>query len=144
MFEWRYLALLWQFVWGFPQTIAGLAIRLTLRGKQRCYGYRSALVSEWPLDSGLALGPFVFVPQGSHPALLVHEYGHVIQSLALGPLYLPAIVLPSMMWAGLPQCQRFRDKHEYSYYRLYPERWANILAKRVTHEKPIGWYDRKR
>ena len=33
--------------------------------------------------------------------LLVHEYGHTIQSLILGPLYLVLIGIPSTLWGFL-------------------------------------------
>lgn len=139
------LARAWQVVWGLPQTAVGLALFLCLWGRvRRRRSFRSAVVSEWPLDAGLSLGLFVFVPHGCPRALLLHEYGHTLQSLLLGPLYLPVIVVPSLVWAGLPACRRFRARRAYSYYRLYPERWANVLVRRTTGEVPIGWYDRGR
>lgn len=61
----------------------------------------------------------------------------------LGPLYLLVIGLPSLIWAGLPAFERFRVRKGYSYYRLFPERWANLLARRVTGERPMGWYDKR-
>lgn len=33
--------------------------------------------------------------------LLVHEYGHTIQSMILGPLYLIVIGIPSTLWGFL-------------------------------------------
>lgn len=138
----RYLlARMWQVVWGLPQTMAGLALFLGLRRPHGRYGYRSAVVSEWGLSSGLSLGMFIFVPRNCPRSLVAHEYGHTLQSLMLGPLYLPLIVLPSLVWAGLPALERMRRNKGYSYYRFYPERWANRLTRRVTGERPIGWYD---
>ena len=136
------LAQAWQGGWGPPQTLGGLLLFLALRGPRRRGAFRSAVVTEWDLDEGLSLGMFVFVPHDCPRALLVHEYGHTLQSLRLGPLYLPVVVLPSLVWAGLPACRRFRARHNYSYYRFFPERWANLLTRRTTGETPMGWYER--
>lgn len=130
-----------QMLWGMPQNVAGAAMYACLFRGRRHYGYRSAFVTEWSLYSGLSLGMFIFVPQGSPRSLVVHEYGHTLQSLVLGPLYVPAIVVPSMIWAGAPRLRRYRSSRSYSYYRFYCERWANLLAKRMTGEVPEGWYD---
>lgn len=136
----RALALLWQFMWGLPQNMVGGVLYACLFPKHRHGTYRTAFVTEWSLDSGLSLGAFIFAPQGMNKALVVHEYGHTLQSLLLGPFYVPMIVVPSLVWAGLPACTRFRERRHYSYYRFFCERWANRLARRVTRERPIGWY----
>ena len=138
----RRLVRLWQVVWGFPQTFVGFVLFLVLRGPRRRYAFRSAVVTEWSLDSGLCLGMLIFVPRACPQALLLHEYGHTLQSMLLGPLYLPVIVAPSLVWAGVPALYRYRRSHAYSYYRFYTERWANRLSRRVTGEKPEGWYER--
>lgn len=135
------LARVWQVVWGLPQTLVGLVLFCALRGSRQRYGYRSAVVVEWALDAGLSLGLFVFVPRGCPRALVAHEYGHTLQSLILGPLYLPLIVLPSLVWAGTPHLERMRTRRHYSYYRFLPERWANRISRRVTGEVPLGWYE---
>ena len=131
-----------QVLWGLPQNVVGAALygRL-LRGRHH-YAYRSAFVTEWALDAGLSLGMFIFVPRHSPRSLVVHVYGHTLQSLILGLFYLPAIVVPSMIWAGTPRLRRYRSSHDYSYYRFYCERWANVIARRVTRETPVGWYER--
>ena len=138
------LARVWQVVWGLPQTVVGLVLFLALRGPRRCHAYRAAVVTRWRLHSGLCLGMFIFVPEVCSRSLLAHEYGHTLQSMLLGPLYLPAIVLPSLVWAGTPQLRRYRSAHAFSYYRFYTERWANLLSKRVTGDLPEGWYPRRR
>lgn len=126
-----------QLTWGFPQTIAGAVVRLFAKGSSAAK-FRTALVYEWSLESGLSLGPFVFVPVRCSQQLLVHEYGHTIQSLLLGPLYVPLVVVPSLVWAGLPWLHRWRKARHISYYALPIERWANWLGERVTGEKSMG------
>lgn len=134
---------MWQMLWGLPQNLVGAVMYAGLLRGHGHYTYRSALVTEWALASGLSLGMFVFVPRSCPRSLLVHEYGHTLQSLILGPLYLLVIVVPSLVWAGTPRLQRYRSSRRYSYYRFYCERWANLLAKRVTGEVPEGWYPKR-
>ena len=55
-----------------------------------------------------------------------HEYGHTIQSNFLGPLFLIIIGLPSIIWAGC--FDRYRRKHNISYYQFYTEKWADALG----------------
>ena len=70
--------------------------------------------------------------------LLVHEYGHTIQSLVLGPLYLVIIGLPSVVWMNVPALSRWRARTGTSYYAFYTERWANTLGERVLGEPSVG------
>jgi len=145
----RALYLLVQCTWGLLQTAAGMAVFLRFR-KHRHYCFHGAVVTEYPLDASLSLGLFVFL--SDHPSvdrsgqiphrdiprrLLVHEYGHTIQSLLLGPLYLPVIGLPSALWANLPCCRR-KWMGKASYFRFFTERSANYLGERVTKEPSMG------
>jgi len=58
--------------------------------------------------------------------------GHTVQSVILGPLFLPVIGLPSLLWAGLPVFRKYRERRSVSYYWLYTERWANFLGERTV------------
>ena len=142
----RAIARIWLVLWGLPQTVVGLVMCCALHrgGPHRQFSYRAAIVTEWRLQSGLSLGMFVFAPQGCPQSLLAHEYGHTLQSMLLGPLYLPVIVVPSLVWAGMPTLDRMRARRGYSYYRFYTERWANLLVRRVTGVEPEGWYPTRR
>lgn len=124
--------------WGLPQTLAGAAAFAVLGQRCQRYAFRSAVVSEWGLRRGLSLGPFIFVPRRPMRRLLVHEYGHSVQALILGPLYLPLIVLPSLLWAGVPAFERMRRRRSVSYYAFFTERWASSLGERVCRE-PSLW-----
>lgn len=137
------LARLLHVTWGLPQTIVGAATFAVMGRHRKRYAYRSAVVTEWRLGRGLSLGPFIFVPDNCPRNLVVHEYGHTVQALILGPLYLPAIVVPSLVWAGTPRLERRRVQRHVSYYSFYTERWANQLAWRVTREFPVGWHPRR-
>ncbi len=139
------LYLLVQCSWGLLQTAAGGALFLRYRRCPR-FRYHGAVVTRYPLGSSLSLGLFIFVSdhppgdrRGQIPSaeipqrLLVHEYGHTVQSLILGPLYLPLIGLPSVLWAQLPRCQR-KWRGDVSYFSFLPERTANHLGEWVTKE----------
>lgn len=124
-----------QWTWGFLQTFCGFLVYLTQR-KHPHYGFHGAVVTNWHGHGGsLSLGMFIFLdidnprPQTSYEnKLLVHEYGHTIQSLFLGPLYLLVVGLPSFIWASC--FGKYRTRKHRSYYSFYPEKWANRLGAR--------------
>lgn len=121
--------------WGQPQTLIGLIVFLfikTIKHKSspRTIYHNGAIITElkghW---GGITLGMFVFVDRMSEgdkaysDEIVLHEYGHTLQSLALGPLWSFVIGLPSLIWAGF--FGKWREKHNKSYYWFYPEAWAN-------------------
>ncbi len=131
----RILFVLLQCTWGAPQTLAGLAVWLW--GRARAWprrGYRGAAASAWGGCSGMSLGLFVFVPGFADARLLRHEYGHCLQSLVLGPLYLPVVALPSAVWYNLPALRRLRREKGLDYYAFYTERWADAWAARLPKD----------
>ena len=133
----RFLYTLCQWTWGLPQNLAGgvLWLWFRLRGCP-CFRYQGAHGVVWTLRSGsMSLGSFLFLHPSWTPAdkaLLAHEYGHTIQSLFFGPLYLLTVGLPSILWAGLPVFQRRRRAGKVSYYAVYPENQATSLGNRFA------------
>ena len=140
-----------QCTWGIFQTVLGLFIFI-IHIKNKHFYYHGAIVTEWQNKSSVSLGLFVFVTKEPFFAekfieeitvtelssrLLVHEYGHSIQSLILGPLYLIIIGIPSTLWGFLPSLSAKRKKHHISYFIFYTERWANLLGERVTKQKSM-------
>lgn len=145
----RLLYLLLQCTWGLLQTAAGAAVYWRFRNCPH-FRFHGAVVTRYPLYSSLSLGPFIFltdkplrdcsgqIPDLEIPRrLLVHEYGHTVQSLLLGPLYLPVIGLPSLLWAQLPVCRR-KWRGKMSYFRFFTERSANRLGELATKEPSMG------
>ncbi len=117
-----------QFTWGLPVNLAGLAVFLCCRRSRR-ERYLNSVVTWLPGSwGGLSLGIFLFIGDRESPGLRVHEYGHTIQCLFLGPLYWFAVVLPSAVWyhcfAG---CRRRRG---IPYDTLYCERWATAWGRK--------------
>jgi Zn-dependent protease len=138
------LFILAQCTWGILQTFVGSIVFL-LNIRRKHYLYHGAVITEWGLKSSLSMGLFCFVTKTPFACgcctaeevghrLVVHEYGHSIQSLILGPFYLFAMALPSMLWAGLPPFEKFRLRKNIKYHWLYTERWANHLGEKVTKE----------
>ena len=142
-----------QWTWGLPQTLLGAAVFIVHK-KDRHFDYNGATATEWKRSDGVSLGKFIFVPEGSRKGdaaqhsnehsiksddfLLIHEYGHTIQSLVLGPLYLPVIGIPSFIWSNVPAFARKRQREQRSYYSFWVERSANWLGERVLHRPSIG------
>lgn len=125
---------LWQWTWGLPQSLLGLVLTVKYRRcPHRWVGGALATLHDgaW---GGVSLGMFIFVPGGLQPqreaALLSHEYGHTFQSALLGPLYLPAVGVPSFLWANLPRSQRMRSQRHVPYESRYPENWAEALGRK--------------
>ena len=139
----RALYIVAQATWCLPQSLAGLGVFLAHVRKPH-FPYHGACVTLWGRGASMSLGPFLFLegepenyadPEATDPAwygeLLVHEYGHTIQSLILGPLYLPVIGLPSVLWLNTAMMKARRAKRGTSYYAFWPERSANWLGERV-------------
>lgn len=135
-----------QWTWGLPQNLSG-ALRLLFCLRRPHFSYRGAYVTLWKKRSSAAVGMYIFLGVRDQRFLrrkkiaaedlsaidakvLNHEYGHTIQSIFLGPLFLPLVALPSTLWVAFGG--GFRKKHRFSYYRMYPENWANALGQRYT------------
>lgn len=130
MKKFLYIAL--QCTWGIIQTLLGAVIFL-INIKNKHYFYHGAIITERNAPSSVSLGMFVFITtnpmkdkrvenripdQELSRRLLVHEYGHTIQSLIFGPFYLIVIGIPSTLWGFLPCYQRKRNNGA-SYFSFF-------------------------
>ena len=133
------LWIIWQATWCLPQNLAGL-ILLLLHRRERHFRFHGAIVTPWDHRGCTSLGAFIFIDRHAvrDRPLLVHEYGHTVQSAVLGALYLPVISLPSMLWYSLPALRKYRRRTHRSYYSFYTERWANAWGERVCREPSMG------
>lgn len=128
----RVLFYLLQCTWGLPVNLAGLLVFLLCRRRFRSGRFCNSVVTYLPGDrGGLSLGIFIFLSAGDAREarrLLVHEYGHTVQCLFLGPLYWIAVVLPSAVWYHF--FARYRRERRVPYDALYCERWATAWGAR--------------
>lgn len=129
-----------QFSWGIIQNVVGFCFFLANIGRQH-FWYNGAVVTVWGSRRGsMGSGMFIFISEramngNERDFTLMHEYGHTIQSIILGPLFLPVIGLPSLLWAWLPVFRKYRERWSVSYYSLYTERWANFLGERAVKRR---------
>ncbi len=134
----KILFILIQCTWGLLQTAAGLAVFLAML-KRPHKMYRCCVDTRWGLAKGLSLGLFIFTPDknaGIANKIRVHEYGHCIQSLVLGPFYL-ILGLISIIWNVLPYFTDLRRKKKLPYTACFVESWASRWGEEVTGEKAI-------
>ena len=129
----QFLYLLCQWTWGLPQNLVGGALYLWYR-LHGCphFRYQGAFGVVWTRKAGsMSMGSFLFMHPSWDPEnrdLLAHEYGHTFQSALLGPLYLPAVGIPSFLWANLPRNVKKRSLQHIPYESHYPENWAEKLG----------------
>lgn len=129
----RFLFILLQCIWGFPQTLLGFLLFLwQIRSPHRMF--RGTVVTIWQFRGSASMGMFLFIGKwdADDQYLLTHEYGHSLQSLALGPLYLPAAAVPSVLWFWL--FRKYRRAHHIPYRRFYTEQWADAWGAAFSKE----------
>ncbi len=146
------LYVIWQCTWGFLQTLMGFAV-FVFHAKCKHFLYHGAVFTVWENSASVSLGLFVFVSKRPSFArkhkdkytenqlfdmLVVHEYGHTIQSLILGPLYLIIVGIPSSTWAGMPYLVQKRKREGISYFDFFTESNANYLGEKVTKSPSPG------
>ena len=144
----KFLYILIQWTWGFLQNFIGLGLYLSLYLIDCCnkvigshttypsskYQKYAKLTKWYTPDGSVSLGMFLFVDT-LDDTLIAHEYGHSIQSLILGPFYLFVIGIPSLCWAAFGD--KYREKHNKTYYEFYTESWANKIVDLDKNRKFI-------
>lgn len=101
--------------------------------------YRCCIDTKWNAKGGLSLGLFIFTPKDeveNAQLIRVHEYGHTIQSLVLGPFMLFVGII-SVAWGDLPYFRRMRWEKHVPYTACFVEYWASKWGELVTKEKAI-------
>ena len=131
-------------IWQLPQHIIAYAIMIvnhkSIKQMVNKDGIRYYLVKHLS-NCGISLGNYIFLDaDGNYDNIIVrHEYGHQIQSLMLGPLYLIVIGLPSIIGniINVIKYKYFRKYYDPDFYYKQPwEAWADKLGKvvRKTHK----------
>ena len=118
-----------KYIWQFPQMLAAL-IWYLIKKKHILYNSIGKFYKVYVgvARGGMTLGDRIFISKCYHgeylSLVIAHESGHVLQSKYLGPLYLPLIGIPSLLWA----CLHKKIAPKKSYYWFYTESWANKLG----------------
>ncbi len=104
--------------------------------RRKHFIYRGCVATEWKRRDSASVGIFIFVSEALDGELrdeiIIHEYGHTVQSVILGPLYPLIISIPSAVWCLTPALIKRRKDKGISYYSFYPEKWANRIGIRIT------------
>lgn len=117
-----------QFTWGLSVNMVGGIGYLILKKRCRHERFCNAYITYVPANfGGVSIGKFIFMAEGRKKEweynTRIHEYGHTIQCLFLGPLYWIAVAIPSSFWCNV--LRGYRERNKISYYKLYCESWAN-------------------
>ena len=132
------LFIILQCTWGLLATLVGLGFFIKLRHRPHRM-YHGCIDTQWNHHGGLSLGLFIFTPPDTQPnadLIRVHEYGHAIQSLFLGPLMFFIGVI-SVTWGNLPYFARLRKTRHLPYTACFVEAWASRLGEWATGSPAI-------
>ena len=116
-------------IWELPQIfVAGMIIifmRRKITGRE--YYKNSIIFYIKRFPAGISLGRFIILNDKyeGNKLSIKHEYGHTVQSMYLGWLYLFVIGLPSIIRVLVWRMKRLKSL---DYYKGYPENWANKLG----------------
>jgi len=139
--------------WALSQNIVGGigCLLMALSGKHRRENFHGAVITYVNTKKrfgGVSLGMFIFMAADKNEGWIhdtrIHEFGHCVQSILLGPLYWIVVALPSILWCNLPTVVRWRKEKDVSYYALYCEGWANVWGAAWTKENFITQEMKKR
>lgn len=151
---WYFIKIIIQCTWGIIQTLIGLFVFLVNIKKPHSF-YRGNIVTKWDTLSGLSMGLFIFTANENNSELLqfaggtqqgltdyanritVHEYGHTIQSVILGPFMLVVGVV-SIIWGSTKRYKNLREKYGVPYTFCWVEHWASSLGEKCTGQ-PAVW-----
>lgn len=117
------------YLWQLPQNLLGLLLVAVLRPEASCDYCGRRLYYSTRMKGAISLGRYIIVRaflkkyEAGVDWTRAHEYGHSLQSLFLGPLYLPIVGIPSLLWAAI-----WRPEFRCSYYAFYTEAWADKLG----------------
>jgi len=118
-------------LWQLPQHLLGLfLIKILKAEKIEIIDLPIYWAANW--NAGISLGIYIILRHGERKNTILHEYGHSIQSMYLGPLYLLLVGIPSALFCNLwdrvfHRKWDTRDRIVW-YHSRYPENWANRLG----------------
>jgi hypothetical protein len=124
-----------KYIWQLPQHLLALCILLILKITKTPYFNNgkingSTIYRVKNIKWGISLGSYIIISATRNHLTVLHEYGHSIQSLYFGPLYLLIIGLPSITMNILSIVMFYLGNRTVAdnYYKRFPEKWADILG----------------
>jgi RHS repeat-associated protein len=150
-----------RFLWEMPQTVLGNVVSHARNisvnvDNVSYYGGATLVNNDDPTDRerwGLTLGPYInsknVVADPFVDDLFRHEYGHTLQSMLVGPLYLTNVAIPSLISATLDyELDWFNHNHDRSWFETQANRMAfryfsnhepNSLVFNPTTNRGLAW-----
>jgi membrane-bound acyltransferase YfiQ involved in biofilm formation len=124
-FKKRYFLFLWELPQLFLAMIIYFFVKKNIVLRQEYKDAKVFLTRNFP--GGISLSFIIFIDErySGDLNLLKHEYGHSLQSIFLGWLYLFIVGIPSIIRAAVWRKYKLEDR---KYYSGYPENWANRLG----------------
>jgi len=115
------------YLWQLPQHLLALVIYLIVNGASFHYYSKTTPVTliTHKYRFGVSLGTYIFLPVNHKRSILLHEWGHSVQSKMLGPLYLIVVGIPSITMNILSIIGILNPEN---YYKRWPESWADKLG----------------
>lgn len=113
------------YLWQLPQNLLGLLLIILYRAEPFFIYHGRTEYKVWRskrMRGGISLGKYILLGREVRRLDVLHEHGHQVQSLWLGPLYLLIVGLWSVLRAGL---NLYAPGH---YYDAFPEDWADRLG----------------
>ena len=144
-----------QLTWGALMTIPGLIITafciLFLKGKAHRNGF-SYIVEVGGNWGGLELGAVAL--SGSYSTnnknwfehTRIHEFGHSIQHLIFGPLYMFVIGIPSAIryWYFRLTPNKPHQDYDYIWFEYTASKWGTFWINKIENKSFIYKYERKK
>ncbi len=126
--------------WCFLQNLIGFTIWVYLKfvkeGKRK-KNKEGIVYFSTSHFGGCSLGYFIFL-NGDNEIDIHHEYGHELQSLLLGPLYLLLVGLPS----GITCLFNLTNNNNYKYYLLpwecWADKWGGVMHKNLSYNRSLS------
>jgi len=119
------------YLWQLPQHLLALILIYIYKPRIR-ESYRHKTVYRlWGSGWGISLGNYIILDTRHTELTVKHEYGHSLQSLMLGPLYLILVGIPSITMNILSTIlfKLGKPKMLQNYYKRWPESWADKLGE---------------
>lgn len=135
-----FLYWLLQTTWGLIGTLIGFLFCVLLLGLNRAKlsMYKQAIhVRVKGFPGGVSLGGFIFTDEDAYGlSIRGHEWGHTIQNIIFGPLFMFIIGLPSIIRCAFYNYYYDNNREKYNKLPDYDSVWFEGWATRLGNKYP--------